>query len=189
MSRNHYEAALRLVRSVTTWCNFSTSLAMVDEHEAALEVAREGLRHYPDDPTLLRRAADAAAESGHFVEAEGFCRRWDKLAPEGEYPMRERIRELAGAVERGLMSEMGAHGVIAVLTAVQREEGARTMCAEIIAGDDAFLYDRTVRCSAAQASRMNWRVVSLIVDSDELSEDPGRIFQAGFVGVGGGGSA
>jgi len=187
-STNHYRAALRLNRDVTTWWNFSTSLALVDEHDASLEVAREGLLDYPDNPTLLRRAADAAAESGHFIEAEAFCQRWDKLVPDREYPMRDRIRELAAAVEMGLMSETGARGVIAVLTAVQREEGARTMGAEIIGGDDAFLYDRAVRCSAAQASRMNWRVVSRIVDSAELSKDPGRVFQAGFVGVGGGGS-
>ena len=49
-------------------------VAAVDEAEA-LAVALEGLEGHPDDAGLMDRAAEAALESGRFLEAEMLCRR------------------------------------------------------------------------------------------------------------------
>jgi len=182
--RKHYEIALGLDRSAVTWFNFSMSLAAVDEHSDALAVALRGLEHHPDDAALTDRAADAALESGRFVEAEKLCRRRERLNVEGDYRWRDEVRQLSAAVQSGTMTEAGAAAVIELMTKVQREVEASTVDLELRRdGAGAFLYDRYVRCSPKVASNLNWALTSEIVDREHLDADPGRAFLVGFVGV------
>ena len=182
-TKRRYGIALNLDRGVGTWFNYSMSLAMLDEHEASFAVAREGAAVHPDSLLLVRRAVDSAAESANFLAGEEFCRHWGKLAPGRTSPMNDRVAKLAGAVVERRMTEAGARAVIGVLTAVQREEGVRSVSAEVIVSGDGFLYDRAVRCGAAKASAMNSRVADEIVRRMDLYDDPGRTFSAAFVGV------
>ena len=182
--RKHYRIALGLDQSAVTWFNYSMSLAAVDEHSDALAVAREGLERHPDDAALTDRAAEAALESGRFMEAEKLCRRRERLNGEGAYRWREEVRQLSAAVESETMTEAGAAAVIELMTKVQREAGASTVGLDIRRdGAGAFLYDRYVRCSPKAASEMNWAVTGEVVDCEDLHLDPGRAFLVGFVGV------
>ena len=165
------------------WCNYSTSLAIVDEHLDSLAVAKEGLDAYPGDPNLLLRAIEAAAESANFLEADALCRRWETLVLDRPYPLRERIRKLADAVVSGLMTEEGARGVVEILTGIQREEGVQTASAEIRVNPEGFLYDRSVRCTAEKASDMNWRMAGEMAARTELWTGGASVFSAGFVGM------
>ena len=188
--RKHYEIALDLDRSAVTWFNYSMSLGSVDEHSDALAVARKGLEDHPDDAALTDRAAEAALESGRFVEAEQLCRRRERLNAEGAYRLREEVRQLFAAVESGRMTEDGAGSLIELMTKVQREAGVSTMGWEIRGdGSGAFLYDRYVRCSPTAASELNWAVTGKIVDREVLHADPGRTLLVGFVGVADGSNA
>ena len=188
--RKHYGIALGLDRSAVTWFNYSMSLAAVDEHSDALAVARKGLVGHPDDAALTDRAAEAALESGRFMEAEELCRRRERLNAEGAYRWRDEVRQLSAAVESGTMTETGASAVIELMTKVQREAGASTVGLDIRRdGAGAFLYDRYVRCSPKIASGMNWSVTGEIVDRQDLHSDPGRAFLVGFVGVADGSNA
>lgn len=178
-----YGTALDLDRREMVWCNYSTSLGMVDEHLDALAIAKEGLDSYPANLDLLLRAIEAAAESASFVEAEVFCRRWEKVAPDRPYVLRERIRRLAVAVESGVMSEEGARGVIDLMTAIQRDEGVQTAVAEIRVHAEGFLYDRGVRCTVEKASGLNWRMAGELAERDDLWSGGSSVFSAGFVGM------
>ena len=181
--RNRYRIALGLDRREIVWCNYSTSLAVVDEHVDSLAIAKEGLNSYPGDPNLLLRAIEAAAESANFLEADVLCRRWETVAPDRPYPLRGRVRKLAEAVESGLMTEEGAREVIEILTAIQREEGVQTASAEIRVSPDGFLYDRGVRCTPEKASDMNWRMAGEMAARTELWTGGTSVFSAGFVGM------
>ena len=181
--RNRYRIALGLDRRETVWCNYSTSLAVVDEHTASLAVAKEGLDLYPGDLNLLLRAIEAAAESASFVEADALCRRWELAAPDRPYALHQRIRKLAEAVEKGVLTEDGARRVIDVLTAIQRDEGVQTVVAEIRVNPEGFLYDRGVRCTPEKASAMNWRMAGEMAERDDLWAGGSSVFSAGFVGM------
>ena len=187
--RKRYRIAVDLDRRSAVWCNYSTSLAVVEEHGESLEVAREGLEMYPDDLNLLQRAIEGAAESPHFREAEDLCRRWERLAPEKPYVLRDRVRMLAEAVEKGFMTEDGVRGVIDVMTAMQREEGVRTATAAFRVHPDGFLYDRGVRCTTEKASTMNWRMAGEMADREDLWPVATKVFSAGFLGIVDAGSA
>ena len=185
--RKHYEAAMKLDRGAIMWFNYSTSLGVLDEHEAALEVARKGLAIHADDVGLVERVVEAAMESGNFGVAGEFCRRRERLLP-GRARWRDQIDAVQAAIDSGWMTEAGARGLIRAMTEVQRSEGVRTVVAEIIAHGDTFLYDRGVRCTPAVASSMNWRLTQIVVDRSDLSVDPGRTLIGGFYGVWDGGN-
>lgn len=188
--KRHCEQALALDPRAEAWANYSTALAFVDENEAALVVAKKGMDAYPGDVRLVERAIEAALESGSFREGWRLCARGEGLASGPEFHLRDRLRDLAAAVEAGRMSEDGARGVIGVLTEVQRSAKAVTVGLEVRSdGEGSFLYDRYVRCSPVEASALNWRVAEELVDRDDLQEDPGRVLLVGLVGVVGGGSA
>lgn len=182
-TKEHYEIALNLDRGPTTWFNYSMSLAILDEHEASLDVAKEGLNAHPDNLELVERAADAAMESGSFVDAEAFCRHRDALKSPWEYGLRDRVRSLAAAVEAGRMTEPAAKALIAALTKVQRERGMRTLSAEMTVFEDTFLYERWLRCTPAVAAELNWQFAGVMAERTDLTEDPGAVLISGFVGA------
>ena len=182
-TRRRYGIVLGLDRGVKTWFNYSMSLAMLDEHGDSFEVAQEGAAMYPDDLLLVRRAVDSGVESANFVAAEEFCRQWEKLVPDKPSRMRVQVAKLAKAVDEGLMTENGARAKIEVLTTVQREEGIRSVSAEVMGGEEGFLYDRTLRCTPQKASEMNWRVAGEVVERTDLFRDPGRTFSVAFIGA------
>ena len=182
-TKRRYRTVLNLDRGVTTWFNYSMSLALLDEHEESFEVAREGASMHPDNLLLVRRTVDSAVESANFLTAEEFCQQWDKLVPHRRSRIRVRVAKLAEAVREGLMTEGGARAMINVLTAVQREEGIRSVSAEVMGGEDGFLYDRTLRCTPDKASEMNWRVAGEVVERTDLCRDPGRTFSVAFIGA------
>ena len=66
------------------------------------------------------------------MAAEEFCRQWEKLVPDKPSRMRVQVAKLAKAVDEGLMTENGARAKIEVLTTVQREEGIRSVSAEVM---------------------------------------------------------
>ncbi len=182
-TKRRYGIVLNLDRGVTSWFNYSMSLALLDEHEESFDVAQEGAAMYPDNLLLLRRAVDSGVESANFVAAEKFCQQWEKMVPDKPSRMRVRVAELAKAVREGLMTEGGARAMIEVLTAIQREEGIRSVSAEVMGGEEGFLYDRTLRCTPQKASEMNWRVAGEVVERTDLSCDPGRTFSVAFIGA------
>ena len=182
-TKRRYGIVLNLDRSIETWFNYSMSLAMLDEHEDSFEVAQEGATMYPDNLPLVRRAVDSGVESANFVAAEEFCRQWEKMVPDKPSRMRLRVAKLAKAVRDGLMTEDGVRAMIKVLTVVQREEGIRSVSAEVMGGEEGFLYDRTLRCTPQKASEMNWRVAGEVVERTELLRDPGRTFSVAFIGA------
>ncbi len=185
----HFGIATTVGARVEVWANYSTALGLLDEHDSALAVARRGLDRHPDSVMLIERAIEASLASGDFTAGGEFCRRRDALRPAEAFGYQGRVEMLATAVEGGLMTEEGARGAIGVLTAVQREAGARTVFLEIRGDMDGFLYDRGVNCSPSTAASLNWQVSSAILDRDDLCADPGRTFLVGFVGVDDGGSA
>ena len=182
-TRDHYRIALDLGSEVAIWVNYTTSLTLLDENQAAMNVARQGLRVHPNDPALLRQTVQAALMSGCIEEAVEVCRRHDKLLPDHPHRMGHVTRRLSAAVAAGPMSEAGVQKLIEQMTAIQREEGVRTLSAGIGFRDDTFLCDRGVRCTPAIASSMNWRLAGAVVERADLSADPGRLMVGGFVGV------
>ena len=163
------------------------SLGVFDEHQAALDVARNGLDTQPDDFGLLETAIEAAIQSGNFGHAERLSERLETLAPARPYRMRTLVGRLAGAVATGSMTEGGAKALIDALTAIQREHKVRTVGTDVSVCDDTFLYERRVRCTPAVASSMNWQLAGVVAERTDLSTDPGRMLIGGFVGVADGG--
>lgn len=186
-TREHYGIALKLGAEAVIWVNYVTALTILDEHQAALDVARDGLGTQPDDLGLLEAAIEAAIRSGNFGYAEELCERSETLAPARPYRMRPVVRGLAGAVATGSMTEGGAQALIDALTAIQREQKVRTVGTDVSVCDDTFLYERRVRCIPAVASSMNWQLAGVVAERTDLSSDPGRVLIGGFVGVADGG--
>ena len=188
-TREHYRIALDLGSDVAIWGNYATSLALLDENQAALNVAREGLRVHRSDPSLLRQAVHVALMSGSIEEAGKFCRHHDKLLPDRPHELGHVARRLSAAIAAGSMSEAGAKKLIEQMTAIQREERVRTLSRRFGARDDTFLYERGVRCTPTIASSMNWRLAGAVVERADLSADPGPLMMCGFVGAVDGGNA
>lgn len=182
-SHRRNRIALELDDDLTIRFNYSVSMSLLDENEAAFEVASRALERSDDDLGLLRHAIRVALESAHFRRADVLCHQLSSLAPDQPDGWRERARELAAAVEAGELREQTVRQLLEIVTAVQRREGVRTHWARFHADGGAFLYERGIFATPAVASRLNGLVADHIVDSPPLLEEVGTRFVVAFAGV------
>lgn len=182
-TKEHYRVALDLAPQVPIWFNYAMSLTLLDDNQGALDVLCKGMKAHTGDLTLAAQAIEAAILSCNFRVAGELLVHHDKLAPDRPPKLGQVVQMLAAAVETGPMSEAGARKLVELMTTIQREEGARSVAGSIGFREGMFLYERSVRCSPAAASSMNWRLAGAVVERDDLSADPGRLLIGGFVGV------
>lgn len=154
----HYRMALQLETQVAVWVDFSKSLTLLDNNQAALDVAREGMAQHRSEPALAGRAIEAAIQSGYFGEAAKLVHHYDKLSPDRPHRFTNVALKLAEAVTSSTMSEDGARTLIELLTTIQRKQGVRTLTSGIDTCEGSFRYERSVRCTPAVASSMNWNL-------------------------------
>lgn len=70
-AQQHFREALRLdPGSQPTYLKLSRLLARSGDYPAALELAREGVTRFPDDPALRAWLGEALLKSRHFAQAE-----------------------------------------------------------------------------------------------------------------------
>ena len=183
-SRKHHRIALTLNNTVTARFNYSISLSVLEEHEEALEVARNAMDAYPDNVELLNHAIHTALASGDFTTARDLCDRWDHLVPDHPNFWSDSARQLADAVDAGKFGEQGVRDILRILATIQRSEHARTSNTAIRFHNppDSFLYERIIHATPAVAAEMNERLADQVAGDPELMADPGLNFIAVFTG-------
>ena len=188
--KRRYDLATRLRDSVYTRYDYSNTLALVGEIDAAFAVARDALRRAPDNLRVLQRAIMAAVHVARFREAEVLCDRWRKLSPQQEMPLRSTIASLVEAVERGVFSEAGARKALRTASAVRCDAHMRIKGISIqpsVEDPGEFVFEHALIGTPSETADLNYTLACRWADSPDLLEDPGMRFVPMFVARASGG--
>ncbi len=183
--RDHFRIVLQQDASADAWLNYAVSLALVELHGEALEIATTAFDHYPDDLRLLERAITSALEFADFTTGRDLVDRWSTLLPAQPHPLAQVSRQLAAAIEAGAFGEAGVRAVLQIVSESQREERVRA-CKTAITADEfrwSFLYQRFVYAPPSVAAALNERIAHRITARSDLMADPGLRFVPAFTGI------
>ena len=184
-ARNHHRIALDLAQQVPdkrrlALYNLAVSLAFLGEHAEAAGQAYTAAKIENSTDEDLAEAADASIWAGNFGDAAELMQEMGKA-----HPQAAAVTAVLASVQRGVFSEAGLQGALAVAHELVRKAKTRILNATIHAQEvenDVFIMEIRLRGAHDTAKDIEREHDRRIMEDPDLNGDPGSAFLPIFQG-------